>query len=219
MDWTSFIDIYCERTGPGLLNEPLNALSNFAFFFAALWAGRRAMIARVDWAVWGLIVLVAVVGAGSLAFHTFATRWAMLADVIPIALFIYGYLGFALRRFLGLGFGAIFLLVGLLLVVNLSLDRLLPPGFLNGSGAYVPALIAGLAVAVAASLRHHAVSRYLFAASLILAASLVFRTVDQAVCSFLPIGTHYLWHVLNAVVLGIYLDAAIRFGRRSLKMN
>jgi hypothetical protein len=219
MDWTAFIDIYCERTGPGLLNEPLNAFSNFAFFIAALWAGRRALTVGVDWAVWALIAVVVIVGAGSLAFHTFATRWAALADVVPIAVFIYGYLGFALRRFLRLGFIPAVVLAGLLLLGNFGLERVLPPGFLNGSVAYVPSLLAGLAMALASSLRRHEVSNRLFAASFVFALSLAFRTADQAICPILPIGTHYIWHILNAVVLGLYLDAAIKFGRRSPKMN
>ena len=32
-----YIDLYCERLAPGLTGEPLNALSNVAFFIAA-WA-------------------------------------------------------------------------------------------------------------------------------------------------------------------------------------
>jgi hypothetical protein len=36
----------------------------------------------------------------------------------------------------------------------------------------------------------------------ILAVSLVFRSIDQAVCPGFPLGTHFLWHVLNAVMLG-----------------
>jgi Ceramidase len=219
MDWTSFIDNYCERTAPGLFNEPLNALSNLAFFLAALWAGRRALIAHVDWAVWALIAMVAVVGAGSLAFHSFATRGAMLADVIPIAVFIYSYLGLALHRFLGLNYAVALALVMLLLIVNLSLERFLPLGFLNGSAAYLPSLLAGLAVAAAANRGKNEVSGFLLAASLVFALSLVFRTADQAICPVLPTGTHYVWHVLNAVVLGLYLDAAIRFGKRGPKMN
>ena len=34
MDLNRYIDIYCERTAVGLLNEPLNFFSNFAFIFA-----------------------------------------------------------------------------------------------------------------------------------------------------------------------------------------
>ena len=38
------IDLYCERTGPGLWAEPVNALTNLAFFAAAwaLWHSARS---------------------------------------------------------------------------------------------------------------------------------------------------------------------------------
>jgi hypothetical protein len=35
MNWTQAVDIYCERLGPGLWAEPLNAVTNVAFFVAA----------------------------------------------------------------------------------------------------------------------------------------------------------------------------------------
>src|SRR3978361_958141 len=55
-----------------------------------------------------LAALVLVVGLGSFLFHTLAVRWAMLADVIPIAVFINAYFFLAMRRFLGLwGAGAL----------------------------------------------------------------------------------------------------------------
>jgi len=42
---------------------------------------------------------------------------------------------------------------------------------------------------------------------------LAFRTVDHAICPSLPIGTHYLWHGLNALVLFVLMRAAIAFRR------
>src|SRR5258707_12550767 len=108
------IDLYCERTDASLWAEPANALTNAAFLIAAaaaflLWrrAGGR------DWPALALIVVVVAVGLGSFTFHTVATRGAMLADVTPIAIFIYGYLLLALRRFLHLSAGvAIAIVVG-----------------------------------------------------------------------------------------------------------
>src|SRR3546814_2691097 len=101
-----FIDLYCERVGPGLWAEPLNLVTNLAFILAGVLlvvALRRAEPAvRRDPAIIGLAVLVLVVGIGSGLFHSFATRWAALAAVIPIALFILFYLYLALRRFVGL---------------------------------------------------------------------------------------------------------------------
>jgi hypothetical protein len=39
--------------------------------------------------------------------------------------------------------------------------------------------------------------------------SLVFRSIDQAVCASFPLGTHFLWHCLNGLVLYLLLRAAL----------
>jgi hypothetical protein len=214
MDWLAPIDAYCERLGPGLLAEPLNAISNLAFFAAALWGARAARTAHSDAAVWVLVTLVFLIGVGSTAFHLFANRLAMMADVIPISVFIYVYLGFAMRRYLGAGWVVTGGALMLLLAVTFAIERWSPPGFLNGSGTYVPALLAGLVVAMIARAEALAVAPYLIAASTLLAASLIFRTADQIACPLLPVGTHFVWHALNGLLLAVYLEAAIRFGVR-----
>ncbi|MGE3875390.1 MAG: ceramidase domain-containing protein [Parvibaculaceae bacterium] len=212
MDWFAPIDAYCERLGPGLAAEPLNALSNAAFFIAALWAARTAARKGVEPVIWLLIALVFVIGLGSLAFHTFADQWSELADVLPITLFIYGYLAFALRRFLGLDWWKVALALGVLFLVTLASAHVLPPGFMNGSGAYLPALIASVIVSLDLLRKGHPAQLNVSLASTILFVSLIFRTADQIVCPVLPIGTHFIWHILNGLVLALYLEAAIRYG-------
>jgi len=214
MDWFAPIDAYCERSGPGLWAEPLNALSNAAFIIAAIWAARAASRRGVEPVIWVLIALVFVIGLGSLAFHTFANQWSALADVLPITLFIYGYLAFALRRFLGLDWWKVGLGLGVLFLVTLATERILPPGFMNGSGAYLPALIASVIVSLDLLRKGHPAQLNVSLASTILFVSLIFRTADQILCSMLPIGTHFVWHILNGLVLALYLEAAIRYGGR-----
>ena len=80
---------------------------------------------------------------------------------------------------------------------------------LNGSIAYAPA-VATLAVLAVIHLRRAHVGRYmLLAATGLLLASLTFRTLDETVCAALPVGTHFLWHLLNSVVLYLALHALI----------
>jgi hypothetical protein len=214
MDWFAPIDAYCERLGPALAAEPLNALSNAAFFIAALWAARAALRKGVEPVIWLLIALVFVIGLGSLAFHTFADQWSELADVLPITLFIYGYLAFALRRFLTLAWWAVALSLGALFLVTLASAAVLPPGFMNGSGDYLPALIAGVIVSLQLLRKGHPAWLNISLASAVLFVSLIFRTTDEILCSVLPTGTHFLWHILNGLVLALYLEAAIRYGGR-----
>jgi hypothetical protein len=103
-DWSAPIDAYCERIDASFWSEPVNALSNAAFIAAAALAFLRWRRAGgADGPALYLIILVAIVGTGSFLFHTFANRWSRLADVIPIALFIYSYFFRAMRRFLGFG--------------------------------------------------------------------------------------------------------------------
>ena len=80
------VDLYCERLGPGLLAEPLNALSNLAFLLGAflVWRSRPAHLPAVHLPA----VLLAAVGLGSFVFHTWASEVGMVLDVVPIVVLI-----------------------------------------------------------------------------------------------------------------------------------
>ena len=208
MDWSAPIDLYCERTDASFWAEPANALTNAAFLLAAaaaFWLWRRA--GSRDWPVLALIAVVVAVGVGSFAFHTLATRGARLADVIPIAVFIYGYLLLALMRFLRLSAGVAVAIVLAYAVGAQALSSLAPPGVLNGSIGYLPALAAMIAVAWAT--RGEA-PRGLALAATIFTVSLALRTTDLAACDTFPLGTHFLWHLCNATVLYVLLRTAIK---------
>jgi hypothetical protein len=213
--WFTPIDSYCERPGIGFWSEPLNALTNGAFIAAALYAfvlWRQA--GGRDWPALWLISVTFSVGIGSFLFHTFANRWSLLADVLPIAVFIYSYFLLSMRRYLRLGLMAGLAATGLFAVFNVSFSRLwfqiLPGMTLNGSVGYIPAALALVGVgALCLMLSVRQAGRALLSAACVFALSLFFRSIDDAVCSTVPVGTHFLWHVLNALVLGILMRAAI----------
>jgi hypothetical protein len=213
--WLAPIDNYCERIDAGFWSEPLNALTNGAFLLAAIYAfalWRRA--GTKDWASLWLVAVTAIVGIGSFLFHTFANRWSVMADVLPIAVFIYSYFLLATRRYLQLGLVVSVAATGLFIIFNSVFVRLwldLFPGLtLNGSVGYVPAILALLSVGILCfPLRAKEEGRALLLAAGIFAVSLIFRSVDSAICSTVPVGTHFLWHVLNALVLLILVRTAI----------
>jgi hypothetical protein len=203
MEWSTPIDQYCERTDASFWSEPANALTNAAFLIAAATAflsWRRA--GGRDWPALALIAVVVAVGIGSFVFHTVATRGARLADIIPIAVFIYGYLLLALRRFLRLPAVISAVILVAYVAGAQALSRLAPSQAFNGSIDYLPALAALIAVALAA---HGQARRGLGLAAAIFAVSLALRTADFAVCDAFPPGTH----VLNATVLYVLLRTAI----------
>lgn len=237
IDWCAPIDGYCERVGPGFWAEPVNALSNAAFLVAAasalvLW--RRA--GGTDRPALALIAVVAVVGLGSFLFHTFANKWSLFADVLPIMVFVYGYFALALRRYFHLGAVRAALVVGAFMAFNVAFVRIwkavLGAGgadLTNGSVGYFPPALAMLGVGGVLVLRglsavesparetlaaEEGAGRALLLAAAFFAVSLLFRSVDHAVCSWWPLGTHFAWHALNALVLFILVRTAILFRAR-----
>ncbi len=229
-DWCAPIDAYCERTDATFWSEPVNAWSNAAFLIAALIAYRlwRKAGGR-DRPALALIAVIASVGVGSFLFHTLANRWSLTADVLPITVFIYGYFVLAMTRYFRLGLvAAIAVTVGFALF-NAGFVRGWKVLFgysgvdwTNGSVGYFPAALAMLAVGALlfwrASRRNgrdaasaERAGQALLLAAAVFSVSLVFRSIDLAVCSWSVVGTHFLWHILNAVVLFTLVKAAIDF--------
>ena len=97
----------------------------------------------------------------------------------------------------------------------------LGPGTLNGSAAYLPNLLTLLVVTAylgrqkAAAFRPFAVACALFAIALML------RTVDLAWCPRLPMGTHFLWHLLTGVLVWIIGSELTlrRYGARQMNVR
>ena len=212
MSWFEPTDNYCERLDASFWAEPLNALSNAAFILAGLlllsqWLkGPRQVSALL------LTLNILVIGLGSFLFHTFANRWSELADVLPITVFIHLYFLLALKRFLGLRWWIAGAATLTLLAASPLIGQTLLP--LAGSSAfYLPALLAIFGVATAARTKNRTVSSSLVITGCLFAVSIALRDADVPLCASLPLGTHMLWHTLNAVVLyrlvSLYLNPTV----------
>lgn len=208
MDWTDQIDAYCERTDFGLWSEPVNAVTNLAFILVGLWMWRRTAGVQGGRVLSAILVTI---GVGSGLFHTFATGWASLADTAPIGLFILTYLYLTNRHILGWPIGAAALgtaaFVPFAAVVVPAMNAL---PFFRVSNFYwtVPIL---LLVYAATLLRHAPATRQGFViGAAILSVSITLRSLDQTLCAALPIGTHFLWHLLNAAMLGWMIRVYLR---------
>lgn len=206
------MDVYCERVGPGLLAEPLNAVTNASFLLAA-WAAwiLAKRVGVLSWGVRVLIALAAVVGVGSLLWHTFATPWALILDTVPILLFIVSYVWLYARNVLELG--ARFAAASVVLFLGATFAALRFSHVLHGALVYTPGLLVTLVLGVVHARERRAARFTLLAAAGVYATALFFRTIDQEVCPILPIGTHFLWHTLIGLVTylamrGLILDLA-----------
>ncbi len=204
MDWTRAIDAYCERSDPGFWAEPVNAVTNFAFIIAALFMWRRT-----HGLVWGRVLstVLCLIGVGSFLFHTFATGWAAAMDTTPILVFVLVYLFLANRDFWGLPWWAA--LIGTAAYIPYA--TLITPmfaalPFFNVSSFYwsLPLMIGAYAVLLRRRVPDTA--RGLAIGAGLLCLSLTARSVDEGLCVSFPMGTHFLWHILNAIMLGWMIE-------------
>lgn len=200
------VDGYCERVDFTFWAEPANALTNLAFLLAAwvMWRrshGPGAPLARA------LSAVMVVIGLASGLFHTLATNWAGAADSLSILVFILLYI-YATNR--GIweqrpwpAFWAMWLFVPFVAVTAPVLAMVLP---LGSSAAYasVPLLIV-----IEAALMWRfapATARGFLLGATILSVSIALRILDEPLCAAIPTGTHFLWHILNAIMLGWMIE-------------
>lgn len=199
------VDAYCERTSPAYWVEPVNALTNLAFLLAAWVMWRRSAglpLARA------MCVVLAVIGVGSYLFHTHANGLTAAMDVTPILGFILLYIFAATRDFLDLGgwrsaWAALGFVPYALFMVPLF-SQAMP--FLGSSAGYAPVPLVILFYAVLLWPAAPATARGLALAAVLLCGSLILRTPDDPFCDRFALGTHFLWHLLNGLLLGWMIE-------------
>lgn len=209
------IDNYCERTGPEFWSEPANALTNLAFVAAGLWGVGAVRRNRAGGFAGLLAWWVVAIGVGSFLFHTFANQLTMWADILPIAGFTLAYTLFCLRRFLrfswakSLAIFVVFYAVAAFLTANV-------PEWLraasNGTTGYLPPFLALAFFGVWIIRAGNPAGWYNLAAVGVFVVSVTFRALDPVVCEAMPLGTHFLWHSFNGLMLGVVLAAVARHG-------
>ena len=205
-----YIDNYCERVAPGLLGEPLNAVTNLAFMIAAFWLWRIARRHGRDrsWMLRTLVILLFATGVCSLIFHSFANVIGVILDSLALTLCLLAAILFSARVWLRQGWW----LAALWPVAAFVLGSFVP---VEGA-AYLGPFATGVLMAAILILRGHPAGRDVAIGIACFVPSFFFRTIDAPVCEAFPSGTHFLWHMLNACVLGFAILPFARLDPRRL---
>ena len=227
---------YCERgLDTSFWAEPANAVSNAGFIIAGVLCLLEILRQRPEqrgWMAAVLSLLIIIIGIGSFLFHTFATRWAGAADVIPIVLFMLLAVYASVRRLVGapvwLSLLAVPGFIGLLFLAfqfrcsieGVSFGGPVGTPCFGGSIGYAPALLMLLGIGGALAAMGRPAGPRLLAAGAVFAVSLTARTLDKQMCDLFiiggyPLGAHFLWHLLNAVTLYLTATAVIRYGGKT----
>lgn len=217
----TLLDSYCERAGnTGAFAEPLNAVTNLLFIAAALFAG-RVLLKQKDHSfrragdLWALLVALFSIGIGSTLWHMYATKHTMWADVLPITVFINIFLISAQRRLLKYDWIMTAGLWGIYFAAGIAAQVYISATALNGTIMYVPTYAALLVLTAAIYMKDFKTGIDFIAVVIVWSLSLIFRTVDLIACPMFPIGTHFLWHILNAWVIWRLLMLLMLRGKRA----
>ena len=203
MSLNQSIDIYCERISPEIFAEPINFFTNIAFwvaFFLLLKKYNKKNYEHVNLRIYSIILisLVLIIGTGSFLFHLFGNVWSLLADTIPIMIFIILYLYLAVRFYLEQTQVISVFSIFLFLFLNYSLSYL----GVEEISSYLMALFSMLIIACIAYRKNKRnISYGLFLTSFIFMLSLGFRQLDLFTCAQFSHGTHWIWHILNSILL------------------
>ena len=215
----TYLDSYCERAGDAALwAEPLNAVTNLFFIAAAVLGGKllwQVKPAKPSADYWMLVVALFGIGIGSGMWHLHPTGTTVLMDVIPITIFMNVYLLSALRRLCGLIWRKVICWWGLYQVLTVAAQVYLPANLLHGTVMYLPTYAAMVGLIFALSRRDVLMGKRFALITTVWSLSLIFRTIDLEICTQFPMGTHFLWHTLNAWVLYALLKLLMRCPQRA----
>jgi hypothetical protein len=199
-----YIDLYCERIIPGLWSEPFNVISNISFFIAAaaIWYLAKSQ-QKIPIGIWILISLAISIGIGSTLFHTLATKWANLLDVLPILFFQFCFLWLYSRQVMKMKY----IYTGSFIIVFYFASNYSKQftNLFNGSLSYLPAFLVLLGFGIYHFQQQKRERFILLGAAGVFLLALSFRSFDLIVCPYFSIGTHFIWHLLNGILL--YLSA------------
>lgn len=213
----------CERHGESMWSEPLNVLSSFAFIYVAIaiyryYRREEDIQNKRIWDIQGLTFLCFIIGVNSTVFHAFPTPTTELLDTLSIVMFIIIYFWSVLFRIGRCNlFQATICFVAFLGFSHILVHQF--PRALNDSIGYLSSMIALIMIAVHLHLKARPSSQHFMLAAIVGVCSLFCRAIDHEICPMLPIGSHFVWHTLNATLLYILLKQLVRNVNREARLR
>ena len=186
---------YCERTSFALFDEPINAISNIAFMICGYYLIKNTKEKNSY-----LGYLIIFIGAGSFLFHLIPLPLFAFLDVFAIVLFIYFYNFCLCNKILKIKKLYSNLLSFLILIASFFIGKILSESFIGSSGFYLGLIIYMFLILF--FLKKQALIKHFLFSTIIFTFSLFLRSMDFYLCEyFFSVGSHFLWHMLNALVL------------------
>jgi hypothetical protein len=212
---------YCERVELGWFAEPLNTIAALAFVLAAvqLWRHCKRDGLLLERSLVLMIFLIGAIGVTSTIEHTTGNSFWFALSLILFGLWALVFWDTFLRRVLRLAGGSLAVVWLLSFAIVIGALGFLPLGAFGGVFLLTPLVFLVVAGIVASlSIDRRLMRDFAMAAALLLLA-LVFWALDDPLCGWVVVGTHWLWHLLAAAVLYVLVDGLGRHLRMRLELD
>lgn len=208
--WQNYLNFYnslpdkCEQSW-GIISEPVDTISNIAFFISAYFIYKLFKDNKIkDSKLWWLFTLVILIGAGSTLYHGFRSPINLIADQVPIYIFVLYSVYLLVSKvtkstFLRFGIPLILVLLQLIFLsgVPIFISNIPTRHVLN------VLFVACLSFWIYQKLGK--VTLNIIPILLLYSLGIASRYFDLIVCPINSFGTHFFWHFCVAVVT--YLTA------------
>ena len=199
---------YCE-SGTGLFyTQPINTISNIALLISAYFAYQLIRTNHVDNRTIKILPLIlAATGIGSIFWHGMPNLVTNFADFLPLSMFVLVSLFFLLDKLLNKRGLVWKILLALILIEAPFVFHILPS--FNGFIPYLIVLVFGVFLSYGLVKKYKILTPHLVTIIVLFAIAFFFRTIDHTVCPVFLVGTHFIWHILNALVFYLLIRVFI----------
>ena len=197
------MDFYCERTNGQIFDEPVNAISNIFFIIVSLSLIKILRKNQSNKIYYIQPVLIFFIGIGSFLFHLNPNIITLYSDVIPIFLFSLSFIFLFNRDVININYLNNALLFLLFFFLFLFITPKLNYEILNGSEFYFANYFFLIMYTIWLYLKKSDFFQLLLLGFIFFNLSILLRSLDNHICEYFSIGTHFLWHFLNAYLLKI----------------
>ena len=185
---------YCERTSLDAFAEPINAISNIAFIICGI-----VLMFKKGMKLNPLPYSVIFIGISSFLFHYIPTSLFSALDISSILLFVVIYNYMLTKNILKYSIFQSILSSIALIIISFLIGILFFKTIAGASSFYLGLLL--YMIYILFLIKKIDYIKYFFIAIILFVISLILRSIDIYLCKFFSIGTHFIWHILNSLVI------------------
>ena len=210
--------VYSETELGNLIVEPWNAISSLLIVLPALyWLFRIKSEFRNYKFLLFAIPLMILGGSGSTLFHAFrVSRFFLFMDVLPTAVLTLSLSIYFWIKVLKKWWYVFFIIIPVFFIRFLFFGNLPDHTAINVS-YIITGIITGLPLIILLYKTRFYKFKYVLYTILLFILAILFRELDAREISFLPMGTHFLWHVFSGIGAYYILAYLYWFRFRELK--